>query len=156
MVQVSINVTDYTVNPLHEVLDLVRKEASQRGVAVAETEIYGLVPAEALLAAASHCLQLAGFDASQVLDLRLLDIRPGIEHDSPLLFRNARIYTPVDEGRASSGSAQGKVAAWDKGALLCRDGRIAAIGDESSVLQALGARPSRVRLRKRSTAAAGA
>lgn len=74
MVQVSINVTDYKVNPLHEVLDLVRREASQRGVAVAETEIYGLVPAEALLSAASHSLQLAGFETSQVLDLRLLDL----------------------------------------------------------------------------------
>jgi glutamate formiminotransferase len=77
MVQVSINVTDYTVNPLHVVLDLVRREASQRGVAVAETEIYGLVPADALLAAASYSLQLAGFEASQVLDLRLLDLLGG-------------------------------------------------------------------------------
>lgn len=77
MVQVSINVTDYTKNPLHVVLDLVRREASQRGVAVAETEIYGLVPADALLAAASHALQLAGFETSQVLDLRLLDLAGG-------------------------------------------------------------------------------
>ena len=77
MVQVSINVTDYVKNPLHVVLDLVRKEASQRGVAVAETEIYGLVPADALLAAASHALQLAGFETSQVLDLRLLDLAGG-------------------------------------------------------------------------------
>ncbi len=77
MVQVSINVTDYTVNPLHVVLDLVRREASQRGVSVAETEIFGLVPADALLAAASHALQLAGFQNSQVLDLRLLDLTGG-------------------------------------------------------------------------------
>ena len=77
MVQVSINVTDYMVNPLHVVLDLVRREASLRGVAVAETEIYGLVPADALLAAASHALQLAGFQSSQVLDLRLLDLPGG-------------------------------------------------------------------------------
>lgn len=55
------------------------------------------------------------------------------------LFRNARIYTPVDDGRASAGVRQGKVAAWDKGALLCRNGRIAAIGDESAVLESLGA-----------------
>jgi glutamate formiminotransferase len=77
MVQVSINVTDYTVNPLHVVLELVRQEASLRGVAVAETEIYGLVPADALFAAASHTLQLAGFESSQVLDLRLLDLPNG-------------------------------------------------------------------------------
>jgi glutamate formiminotransferase len=74
MVQVSINVTDYRINPLHVVLELVRKEAALRGIEVAESEIYGLVPADALVAAASHSLQLAGFDSSQVLDLRLLDL----------------------------------------------------------------------------------
>ena len=74
MVQVSINVTDFRINPLGQVLDLVRKEAMLRGTAVAETEIYGLVPAEALVAAAAQSLQLAGFDSSQVLHLRLLDL----------------------------------------------------------------------------------
>ncbi|MGA2974435.1 MAG: glutamate formimidoyltransferase [Spirochaetia bacterium] len=74
MVQVSINVTEYRVNPLHEVLERARAEASRRGILVAETEIYGLVPAEALVATAEHALQLAGFNASQVLDLRLLDL----------------------------------------------------------------------------------
>jgi glutamate formiminotransferase / 5-formyltetrahydrofolate cyclo-ligase len=74
MVQVSINVTDYHVNPLHEVFGLVKKEAAARGIEVAESEIYGLVPAEALVTAAAHALQLAGFEPSQVLDLRLLDL----------------------------------------------------------------------------------
>jgi len=51
-----------------------------------------------------------------------------------LLLRNARIYTAVDEGRASAGISQGKIAMWDHGALLCKDGRIVAIGAESEVL----------------------
>ena len=55
-----------------------------------------------------------------------------------LLIRNARISTPVDEGRSAAGARQGKVAAWDRGALLCQNGRIAAIGDESAVLESLG------------------
>ena len=55
----------------------------------------------------------------------------------PLLFRNARIYTPVDEGRASAGALQGRIASWERGALLCRDGRIAAVGEESEVLASL-------------------
>ena len=75
MVQVSINVTDYRVAPLHVVLDQVQKEAALKGIEVAETEIYGLVPAEALIAAAAHSLQLARFQSSQVLDLRLLDLQ---------------------------------------------------------------------------------
>jgi len=55
------------------------------------------------------------------------------------LFRNARIVTPVDTGRPSAGAAQGRVASWDKGALLCREGRIVTAGDGAAVLGALGA-----------------
>jgi imidazolonepropionase len=55
------------------------------------------------------------------------------------LFRNARIFTPLDTGRPAVGRAQGSIASWEKGAMLCRDGRIVLVGDESSVLGALGA-----------------
>ena len=74
MVQVSMNLTDHTANPMHEVLELVRAEAARRGVAVAETELYGLAPAAALLESAAHYLQIARFDPSQVIELRLLDM----------------------------------------------------------------------------------
>jgi glutamate formiminotransferase len=74
MVQVSINVTDHHANPLHVVYEAVRSEAAARGIEVAESEIYGLVPADALIAAAAQSLKLAGFDPAQVLDLRLLDL----------------------------------------------------------------------------------
>jgi glutamate formiminotransferase / 5-formyltetrahydrofolate cyclo-ligase len=74
MVQVSINVTDHHAVPLHVVFEAVRAEAAARGIEVAESEIYGLVPADALVAAAAHGLKMAGFDQSQVLDLRLLDL----------------------------------------------------------------------------------
>ena len=77
MTQVSINITDYRINPLADVLDLVRREAEARGTSVVETEIYGLVPAEAMLAAAARSLVVAGFDSRQVIDLRLLDLAGG-------------------------------------------------------------------------------
>ncbi len=54
------------------------------------------------------------------------------------LFRNARIYTPGDPGKAAAGRAQAEVAAYIPGALLCRDGRIVTVGDEGAVLGALG------------------
>jgi glutamate formiminotransferase len=75
MVQVSINLTDYRVTSIHQALAAVRDEAARRGIGVVESEIYGLVPAEALVDVARNSLGLAGFDASQVLDLRLLDLR---------------------------------------------------------------------------------
>ncbi len=48
--------------------------AAARGIEVAETEIYGMVPAEALVPAAAHYLLLTDFESTQVLDLRLLDL----------------------------------------------------------------------------------
>ncbi len=75
IVQVSINVTDFAASPLHVVLQAVREKAHEQGVKVRETEVYGMVPAAALLASATHCLQIAGFDDAQVLDLRLLDMQ---------------------------------------------------------------------------------
>jgi glutamate formiminotransferase len=74
LVQVSVNLTDYRVTPPSAVLDLVRAEAAQAGVGVLETELYGMVPAAALLQEAARRLQVAGFDEGQVLDLRLLDL----------------------------------------------------------------------------------
>jgi imidazolonepropionase len=55
------------------------------------------------------------------------------------LFRNARIWTPVDGGRPSAGPRQGRVARWEKGALLCRDGLIETIGGEEDVLRSVTA-----------------
>lgn len=54
------------------------------------------------------------------------------------LFSNARIFTSVDDGCPSAGVRQGGLASWDKGALLCRDGHISAVGDESMVRHGLG------------------
>jgi len=79
LVQVSVNLTDYRVTSLRTVLELVRAEAGRAGVRVVETEIYGLVPAAALLEEAVTGLQVAGFDEAQVLDLRLLDMAAGTE-----------------------------------------------------------------------------
>lgn len=52
------------------------------------------------------------------------------------LFRNARIVTPEDPGIPLAGPAQGTVATFDRGALLCRDGLVVAVGPEKDVLEA--------------------
>jgi glutamate formiminotransferase / 5-formyltetrahydrofolate cyclo-ligase len=74
MVQVSINLTDYRVTSIHRAFTAVRDEAARRGIQVDGSEIYGMVPAEALIDAARSALLLSGFELSQVLDLRLLDL----------------------------------------------------------------------------------
>lgn len=56
------------------------------------------------------------------------------EEMSAQLFRNARIYTPIDPGRPLAGKNQGELAYFSHGALLIEDGMITAVGDEAEVL----------------------
>ena len=53
------------------------------------------------------------------------------------LFRNARIFTPKDEGSPAAGQAQGNVLRYHPGALVVKDGRIAAVGEEQTILEGL-------------------
>jgi glutamate formiminotransferase len=71
--QVSMNVEDYEAAALHEIVDRVEQEALARGTAIAGAELVGLMPAAAALAAAEPVLRIDGFNASHVLELRLLE-----------------------------------------------------------------------------------
>jgi glutamate formiminotransferase len=71
--QVSMNVEDYEAAALHEIVDRVEQEARARGTRIADAELVGLMPAAAALAAAEPVLRIDGFNASHVLELRLLE-----------------------------------------------------------------------------------
>jgi len=49
-------------------------EAKRWNVSVKETEIYGMIPAAAILDTMSYYLQTSGFNPSQVIELRLLQM----------------------------------------------------------------------------------
>ncbi len=72
--QVSMNLVDYEKNSLYRVLETIRMEAKRWGVDVIETEVYGMIPVNAILESAAYYLQIAGFDPEQVLELRLLEL----------------------------------------------------------------------------------
>lgn len=71
LAQVSMNIEDWEAAALHEIVARIRNEAAARGVEVAGSELVGLMPAGAAAAAAGAALDIAGFDASRVLELRL-------------------------------------------------------------------------------------
>jgi glutamate formiminotransferase len=73
LVQVSMNVEDYEAVALHEIVERIGREATARGAEVVGSELVGLMPAGAALAAAGAMLGIEGFDASRVLELRLLE-----------------------------------------------------------------------------------
>ncbi len=58
--QVSLNLTDSSVSPMHEVFEACREEAARRGMRVTGSELVGLVPLEAMLAAGDHFLAAQG------------------------------------------------------------------------------------------------
>jgi glutamate formiminotransferase len=70
--QVSMNVEDWEAAALHDIVARVTAEAEARGAEVLGSELVGLMPAGAAVAAAGSLLRIAGFDASHVLELRLL------------------------------------------------------------------------------------
>jgi glutamate formiminotransferase len=72
-VQVSMNVEDWEAAALHDIVARVEREAAAHGVEVVGSELVGLMPAAAAVAAAGSLLRIDGFDPSHVLELRLLE-----------------------------------------------------------------------------------
>ncbi len=62
--QVSMNVEDWEAAALHEIVARVTAEAESRGAEVLGSELVGLMPAGAAVAAAGSLLRIDGFDAS--------------------------------------------------------------------------------------------
>lgn len=77
LTQVSMNIVDFESNPLYRVTELIRAEAKRWGVPLVETEVYGMIPARAVLDSLSYYLQATGLDAGQLIESRLLDLLAG-------------------------------------------------------------------------------
>jgi glutamate formiminotransferase len=71
IVQVSMNLTDYTVTPITHVFDEVKKRADTRGIEIAGSEIIGLIPLEAVCDITARFLKLEQFASSQILERRI-------------------------------------------------------------------------------------
>lgn len=56
--QVSMNITNMSVTPLHKAFDEVSRAAAARGIRVTGTEIVGLIPKRALIDAGKHYLRM--------------------------------------------------------------------------------------------------
>lgn len=71
-VQISMNFLDYRKTPLYRVLETIRSEAARYGVAVLETELVGLAPAEAFIFAARWYMQTDNLRLDQhIIDFQI-------------------------------------------------------------------------------------
>ncbi|MCF7801605.1 MAG: glutamate formimidoyltransferase [Candidatus Marinimicrobia bacterium] len=60
MAQISMNLVDFDVTPLHKAFDEVCEQATRRGLRVTGSELVGLVPLSAMLDAGKHYLKKQG------------------------------------------------------------------------------------------------
>jgi glutamate formiminotransferase len=73
LAQVSINLTDFEQTPMHVVFEAVRREAERYGVAVAGSEIVGLIPRKAIELSAEYFLRYENFRPELVLENRIAE-----------------------------------------------------------------------------------
>ena len=73
LMQVSMNLTDYTRTGIYQAVEMIRFEAQRYGVSIAGCELIGLVPMQAVVDTASYYLGLEGFSMKQVLETHWME-----------------------------------------------------------------------------------
>jgi len=69
--QVSMNLTDYRVTSIAQVVEAIEREARTFGIDIASSQIIGLIPAEALTAAEAAQLRVENYSAERILEWHL-------------------------------------------------------------------------------------
>ncbi len=71
LAQVSMNITDFELTPVHVVLREIEKLAAAKSVPIAGYELIGLIPRRAVEMALAEGVKLPGFDERSILENRL-------------------------------------------------------------------------------------
>ncbi len=107
--QVSMNLTDYTITPMHEAYEVVAAEAKRRGAKVTGSEIVGMIPLQAIRESGVYFLKKLGYSepfetervlAAAIESLGLQDKTDFDQEKKVLEFQQA------DEVRRPSGSVK--------------------------------------------------
>jgi glutamate formiminotransferase len=72
--QVSMNLTDYEVTPIHVVYAAIEHEAAAHGVEIADSELIGLIPRRAMENTTEHFLKLRNFRAQSIVETRIAEL----------------------------------------------------------------------------------
>lgn len=130
LAQVSMNLDNYRITPIHAVFEAIREDAAAMGVGVAGSEIVGLVPLEAILQAADYYMERENLfivDERQKLRLaidrlglssiqpfrpeeKIIEYMIGDGDDGPLIRKTVRGFVDA-VGARSSAPGGGSVAA---------------------------------------------
>jgi len=123
--QVSMNMVNYEETPIFRAFEMVKREAARYGVAVAGSEIVGLVPQAALNACSEFYMQIENFGAELILEKRLqselLKIDRDFDYEEDLAAREPLGALRAPDTLMDSGSAAANAAALagSLGKLVC-------------------------------------
>ena len=108
--QVSMNITNISVSPLHVCFDEVCRCAQNRGIRVTGTEIVGLVPKKVLIDAGKYFLEKqhrsVGIPEEDVLNIAIHSM--GLDDLKPFNPREKVIEYLMEDGHVGSGTATSK------------------------------------------------
>jgi len=100
LAQVTVNLNNYNVTSIHELFEEVKKEAAKLNLAVAGSEIVGIVPLESLVMAADYYIEKEGlFIYEEDQKVRLAIERMGLNSVAPFVPEDKVIEYIVAEAR---------------------------------------------------------
>jgi glutamate formiminotransferase / 5-formyltetrahydrofolate cyclo-ligase len=70
-VQVSMNLTDFSVTSMYKVFDIIKSEALRSGVTIDCSELIGMLPLQAIVDNSAHYLKLKDFSVERILEYKL-------------------------------------------------------------------------------------
>ena len=98
LAQVTVNLANYRVTPMHVLFEEVKKEAAELNVGVSGSEIVGLVPLEAILMAADYFIEKENlFILEEDQKVRLVIERLGLNSITPFIPKEKIIEYVVAE-----------------------------------------------------------
>jgi glutamate formiminotransferase/formiminotetrahydrofolate cyclodeaminase len=107
--QVSMNLIDYRKTPIHRVQELVRREAARYGISIANAELIGLTPQNAMFNTAQWYLQLDDFSEEQILEVQIAEETSG--DITPRAFLDATGAGTATPGGGSTAALAGALGA---------------------------------------------
>ena len=69
--QISMNLVDYRQTSLFEIIEAIQIEAKHHGVAIADSELIGLIPEQAIINTVAQFLRLNNFSSADILENQL-------------------------------------------------------------------------------------
>ena len=107
LAQVSINLTDFELTPMHRVYEIVKREAERYGAMPVGSEIVGLIPKKAIEMAADFFLQLENFSPAQVFENKLAAALSGAPTETAQDGKLASLARPFLDAVAAPSATPG-------------------------------------------------